>query len=286
MRAGTSAIALVAAALFAGGARAQVCTAQSNFNVVQCTGFTCPANSNCAANNTCTCRSGYTGVDCDGASCTDVACDAPDWRCVANTACGSSTTFNVVRCASGGWCPLNSTCSGSLCQCDTGYEARTCAGAACNGGCSAPNYWCAPTGGAGGGGGTGGSGGTGGTGGSGGGSGATTCEIGKKPTLASCGGDVCSCSAACVNNSDCNSGCCRQGYCTLSCVCSGSGTVQVDCRLGGAGGGGGGGTVGGGPEPRWGCAVSGSALLPLFALWWVRRRVTRAESAAPPRRAP
>ncbi|HTQ42346.1 MAG TPA: hypothetical protein VMI75_06255 [Polyangiaceae bacterium] len=90
--------------------------------------------------------------------------------------CGTSATFNQVNCGTGGaFCPANATCMGTSCQCAQGYVALDCSDNLCNGMCSAPNYWCAPSSALGGS--SGGSGGSGSSGGSGGGGGGgTKCD--------------------------------------------------------------------------------------------------------------
>ncbi len=88
--------------------------------------------------------------------------------------CGTSQTFNVISCGSNAFCPANATCVGTSCQCSQGFVALDCSDNVCNGMCSAPNYWCAPSsavngsssGGSGGGGGSSGGSGGGGSGGS------------------------------------------------------------------------------------------------------------------------
>lgn len=69
---------------------------------------------------------------------------------------------------------------------------------------------------------------------------AQACDPGERETEASCGGDSCSCAAACSIGDDCLSGCCDQGFCALSCVCAGQGTVNINCGAGGGCGCGGG----------------------------------------------
>ena len=84
--------------------------------------------------------------------------------------CGTSATFNQINCGTNNaFCPANSTCMGTSCQCAQGYVALDCSDNVCNGMCSAPNYWCAPASAVGGS--SGGSGGSGSSGGSGGGGG-------------------------------------------------------------------------------------------------------------------
>jgi hypothetical protein len=270
-----------AVSLLAADARAQtVCGDNSSWGTLDCGTYNCPDNTTCAPNSRCNCYSGYTAVTCAGLSCASASCAAPNWHCVSTTACGDSDAFNVVDCGGGSWCPVNSSCSGTGCRCNTGFESRNCSGVLCSGSCTAPNYRCVPTssGTGGGGGGTGGGGG--GTGGAGGGTTPiTVCETGKRKTVASCGGDVCGCAAACTTNTECNSGCCSRGYCSLSCVCSGQGSLTLDCGSGGSGGSGGGTGGGsgnsGGALLQWGCNVSPAALLPLLALLLFRRRATR-----------
>ncbi len=60
-----------------------------------------------------------------------------------NSGCGTHAAFDQVLCSDGSYCPANSYCTGTGCVCNSGYTAETCSGAACNGGCSAPNYYCA-----------------------------------------------------------------------------------------------------------------------------------------------
>ncbi len=62
------------------------------------------------------------------------------------------------------------------------------------------------------------------------------CMQGSAPTIASCGGDTCSCSAPCAHHKDCESGCCTTAnYCAPLCVCQGAGLLYLTCDKSGTG---------------------------------------------------
>lgn len=115
----------------------------TNFSVSCGNGTACPTNSTCSG-GACVCDAGYLPTDCIGAFCTG-QCVAPSWSCRRSLpGCGPSAF--TVSCASGGYCPANSTCGASSCQCAAGYVPTSCDGVACsaNAPCSAPYWFCAP----------------------------------------------------------------------------------------------------------------------------------------------
>jgi hypothetical protein len=115
----------------------------SNYSVSCGNGTACPTNSTCSGGG-CLCDAGYLPTDCDGEFCSG-QCAAPNWSCRRSVpGCGASAF--TVACAGGGYCPMNSTCTGSSCQCAAGYVPTACDGAACSEytACSAPYWFCAP----------------------------------------------------------------------------------------------------------------------------------------------
>ncbi|MDQ3264103.1 MAG: hypothetical protein M3Y59_10635 [Myxococcota bacterium] len=54
------------------------------------------------------------------------------------------------------------------------------------------------------------------------------CPGGGQNSVASCGGDSCSCASPCTSVSECNSGCCVQGFCALRCACEEDAGVVIE----------------------------------------------------------
>jgi len=48
-------------------------------------------------------------------------------------------------------------------------------------------------------------------------------------TIASCGGDVCSCASPCSADEQCVSDCCTDGFCAAACVCQSGGDIGYGC---------------------------------------------------------
>jgi hypothetical protein len=113
---------------------------QQNFTA-PCGSGDCPSSGICTPDLECTCSPGTQAATCDGQPCPSGGCSAPEYWCVT---CGNANS--TVMCADSTTCPSFSTCilgNPTVCDCQAGYRAVTCAGESCaDVACDGPDWWC------------------------------------------------------------------------------------------------------------------------------------------------
>jgi hypothetical protein len=123
-----------------------------NFAIPCNGGGFCPILSTCVSGNSCQCESDSVALTCGGQPCSLVSggCNYPDWWCAPRTAGSCGPQNFTVACTDGDGgtfhCPTGASClPGNACACPFSTEVPVdCSGAECIGGCSYPNWWCAP----------------------------------------------------------------------------------------------------------------------------------------------